>query len=330
MTKRNIPKDLLTRYDLSGIIIPIVVLFAALSVSSEGFLSSYNMTANLQSLAVFALIGLAQMVVLSLGQFNLAVGSMGCLSGIIMGYLMQGAGWPIWVSLVLGVAVAGILGLIQGLLTAKSGITPFIITLGLLSVYKGAAYVMNRGEAFQDLPASFMELGNVNYGFVPLTFVISIVIGALVYLIIRYLRIGKKLLACGANPRASLYSGINYDRTVIIGHTFSGCLCGFAAILQVIRFGSAQLSVGSDWMMSSFMAPVLGGTLLSGGKISVLGTFIGALLVVLIKNALILWGATTFTSNIYLGLILLLAYEINRLRKVLLEKRSVLDESERK
>ena len=317
-TISNIRRSLL-RFELGGVIFPTVALFAALSVASSGFLSAYNITADLQALAVFAVIGIAQMMVLSLGQFNLAVGSMGCLSGMAMGFLMQNLALPIWVSLLAGLVVAGFLGFIQGQLTARSGITPFIITLALLSAYRGVAYAISHGDPFQSLPESFMKLGEISYGLVPLIFLIALAICILAYLAMKYLPIGKQLLACGANPRAAVYAGVRLGKTIVIGHTLSGFLCGLAAILQIIRFGSAQLSVGTDWMMSSFLAPVLGGTLLSGGKISVAGTLVGALLVVLIKNALVLLGASSYNSDIYLGLVLLLAYEADRLRRRLSE-----------
>jgi ribose transport system permease protein len=303
------------RFDLGGIAFSTLALFVVLALTSSGFVSAYNITANLQLLSIFVTIGLAQMIVLSLGQFNLAVGSIGCLSGIVMGLLMQELSLPPWIAMLACLAVAALLGFLQGELTARSGITPFIITLAFLSVYKGVAYVISRGEPFQSLPESFMRLGAVSLGVLPLIFIIAIVGCLLVYFTMRYLPIGKKLLACGANPRAAVYTGIRLERTVVIGHTMSGFLCGLAAILQIIRFGSAQLSVGTDWMMSSFMAPVLGGTLLSGGKISVGGTLIGALLVVLIKNALVLWGASTYNSDIFLGLLLIVAYEVDGLRR---------------
>jgi ribose transport system permease protein len=302
-------------FDLGGIALSTLALFVVISLTSSGFVSAYNITANLQLLSIFVVIGLAQMIVLSLGQFNLAIGSMGCLSGIAMGFLMQDLALSPWMAMLACLAVGSLLGFVQGEITARSGITPFIITLAFLSVYKGVAYVISKGEPFQDLPESFMRLGNVGLGVLPLIFMIAIVGCLLVYFVMRYLPIGKKLLACGANPRASVYTGIRLERTVVIGHTMSGFLCGLAAILQIIRFGSAQLSVGTDWMMSSFMAPVLGGTLLSGGKISVGGTLIGALLVVLIKNALVLWGASTYNSDIFLGILLVIAYEVDGLRR---------------
>jgi ribose transport system permease protein len=147
-------------------------------------------------------------------------------------------------------------------------------------------------------------------------FIIAVVIGVIVFFVFRYLTIGRMLLACGANPKAAIFSSVNLDSVIVIGHTISGILCGFAGILQMMRFGSAQLSIGGDWMMKSFMAAILGGTLLSGGKVSTLGTLIGASLVTIINNALMIWGVSSYSVNIYLGTILIFAYILDKLRKI--------------
>lgn len=104
----------------------------------------------------------------------------------------------------------------------------------------------------------------------------------------------------------------------------SGLLCGIAAIIQTARFASAQISVGDDWMMTSFVVTVLGGTLLSGGKVSVLGTLLGAILMVFINNALVLWGVSTYAFQLILGLVLLAAYEVDRARISVINRQSEL------
>jgi ribose transport system permease protein len=127
----------LLRADLTSVVLPVVILFGVLAIGWPGFLTEYNMISLFQTAALYVLIGLAQMSALSLGQFNLAVGGMGCLSAIMMGLFMQVLGIPMIIAVLLGLVIAMLLGAIQGLLIAKSGISPFIITLALLSVYTG-------------------------------------------------------------------------------------------------------------------------------------------------------------------------------------------------
>lgn len=312
----------LFKYDISSVLIPSIILAVLLMITSEGFLSSYNMHSLFQTVAIYVLIGLAQMSVLSLGQFNLAVGSIGCLSGVCMGFFMQVLAMPVPLAITLGIAVAALLGGVQGVLIAKSGINPFIITLALLSVFKGIAIVITKGEAFSQLPDAFKEMNRIQFGPVPLSLLIAVAVCFIVFWIFRFTKLGRRLEACGANPRAAKFSGINVTKTIISGHMLSGILCGVAAMIQVAKFGSAQLSVGDDWMLTSFVVAVLGGTLLSGGKVSVVGTLVGSFLMVLINNALVIWGVNTYAFQIFLGVVLLAAFEVDRARVNMLKKQS--------
>lgn len=309
--------------DLYSVIVPIVVISVILAATSEGFLSTYNLYSIFQAAPIFILVGLAQMVVLSLGQMNLAVGSIGVLSGVVFGIAMESLGMPAVICVLLACATGILQGLVQGLLVTKSGINPFIISLALLSLYKGLALVITSGQPFSRLGEGFKAFGNLKFaGLFPATILVAIAAGGVLYIVIRYRSLGKKLLACGANSTAAVYSGVNYDRTVIAGHCLSGCLCAVAAILQISRFGSVQLSVGDDWMLISFVVPVLGGTLLSGGKVNVIGTFLGGFLMVLINNAIVLWGISSYATNAAVGVILLLAYEVDRMRKRMMRKQA--------
>lgn len=314
----------LLRMDLTSVVLPLVVLFIVLLIGSKGFLSSYNILSVLQSAAIFVLIGLAQMSALSLGQFNLAVGAMGCLAAIMMGLFMQVLGLPFIIAIILGLAVSMILGAIQGTIIAKSGISPFIITLALLSVFTGIARVITMGDSYSKLPDTIKTISRMQFGSVPLTFIISILICAIAYVVFKYTNIGRHLMAVGANSRAAQFSGINVAKTVIMGHAISGLFAGCAAFIQICKFNSAQLAIGSDWMMTSFVVAVLGGTLLSGGKISVVGTLLGSLLMVFIINALGLWRVNTYMFQTIMGIVLLVAYEIDRARIKYINRQSSL------
>ncbi len=301
--------------DLSSVILCVVVLFVILAVSSKGFLSAYNILSNFQTVAIYGMIGFAQMATLSLGQMNLAVGSMGCLSSILMGMCMQEAGLPIIVCIIICIALGMLFGAIQGVLIAKTGINAFIVTLTLLSIYKGLANIITQGQSYQNLPAEFKGFNSINIGgAVPMCFVVMIIVCIAVFVLFKYTRLGQRMLASGANGKAAKYSGINYDNTIITGHMISGLLCAVAGILQVLRFGSAQISIGDDWMLTSFTVAILGGTLLSGGKVSVVGVILGSFVMVYINNALTLWGVSSFMVQIFTGLILILSYELDKAR----------------
>lgn len=306
--------------DLASVIVPLVVLAVALSVTTSGFLSAYNIYSNFQLIAIFVVVGLAQMSVLALGQMNLAVGSIGCLSTFAFGYAMQDMKAPLIVVILITLLFGVAQGAFQGLLVTRTRINPFIISLALLSLYQGIAYVLTSGAPFSDLSASFKAFGQASLIGLPVTFFIAVLICFLMYVLVKYRKIGKKLLACGANGTAAVYSGVNYKNTAMFGHCLSGGLAAVAAILQISRYGSAQMAIGSDWMMTSFVVPILGGTLLSGGKVNVVGCFLGAILMVVINNAIVLWGITTYATELTVGIILLVAYEIDRIRKEMMRK----------
>lgn len=307
-------------YDLSSVIIPLAVLFILLSLFGKGFLSSYNVLSLMQTVSIYVLIGMAQMTVLALGQFNLAIGSIGTLTSVAIGITFQETGLPIVFGVLIGLGVSLLCGALQGALIAKTGINPFIITLSLLSVFKGIATVISKGNSFQ-VPDFFAVINNIKFGPVPLTFLIALAVVGVMFIVIRYKNIGIHLQAVGANYSAAQYSGIPASAVVIAGHAISGLLCGIAAILQVMRFGSAQLAVGDDWMMQSFVVAVLGGSLLSGGKITVIGTLLGSILVVFINNALVLFHVNTYAFQAIMGIVLLCAYEMDRVRVRLNNKR---------
>lgn len=313
----------LFRNDLAGVLLPLVILFAILMIGSPGFLSTYNVISVLQNVALFVLIGLAQMSALSLGQFNLAVGAMGTLSAVMMGIFMQVFGMPVIVAVLLGLIIAMLLGAIQGLLIARSGISPFIITLALLSVFTGLATVITQGNTYNKLPGVIKDINRAQFGAIPLTFIIAMIICVLSFMIFRYTNIGRRLQAVGANQRAAKFSGINVEATIIMGHVISGLFCGIAAFIQILKFNSAQLAIGNDWMMTSFVVAVLGGTLLSGGKVSVIGTLLGSFLIVFINNALGLWKVNTYAFQAILGVVLLAAYEVDRARVSFMKRRII-------
>jgi len=308
--------------DLSSVVLCVAALFIVLAVTSKGFLSSYNVLSNLQTVSIYGLIGLAQMAALSLGQMNLAVGSMGCLSGIFMGMCMELLGLPVWICIAVCLLAGMALGALQGVLIAKTGINPFIVTLTLLSIYKGIATIITQGQSYQHLPESFKSFGSIHLGPVPMSFIITIAVCVAIFIVFKYSKLGQRMLACGASQKAAVYSGINVKGTIIWGHTLSGALCAVAAILQILRFGSAQISVGDDWMLTSFAVAVLGGTLLSGGKVSIVGVILGSCIMVFIHNALTLWGVSSYMVQIFVGAILVLSYELDKARVNMVNKRA--------
>ena len=194
----------------------------------------------------------------------------------------------------------------------------FIVTLGLASAYYGVMFVVLGNERYQKIGAALPVMGRGAIGNIPNIFIVSMVVCAMVWVFVRFTVPGRNLLATGASPLAARFSALPVNRTVIGAHSLSGALAGVAAILLVSRLAVGSPAIGQDWLLTSFAAPVLGGTLLSGGKVSVVGTVLGATLLAMIANALVIVGISQYWYQAGLGLIILGAVSLDQLRVRLL------------
>jgi ribose transport system permease protein len=307
--------------DRMGLLAVILVFWAIFIVSADGFLNRVTIFGLSRTVAVTAVIGLAQMVVLGIGQMNLAVGAIGGMIGVFTGWLMQSVGLPVWAAVIVGLLFAAFVGFINGLLITKTGINSFIVTLGMGSVITGLVYILTKAEAFRDLPDVYTDFGKarwVELGWLELSplFFIALVVAAILALIYKGTTFGRWMLATGANPRAAELSGVPVNFVVQATHALSGLLAGAAGIMLVSRLGSALPSIGENWLLPSFAAPIVGGTLLSGGAVAVFGTLLGALLIESVSVGLTLMNVPSFWIQLFIGLVLLLAVLVDRARTV--------------
>jgi ribose transport system permease protein len=305
--------------DRLGLFAVVLVFWAIFVAFADGFVSGVTVFGLSRSIAITAIVGLAQMVVLAIGQMNLAVGAIGGMTGVLCGWLMQAVGLPTWAAVPVAVLGAALVGLLNGWLIARTGINSFVVTLGMGGVVTGLVFILTRAEAFRDLPDGFTRFGKarlVEVGWLEVSplFAVALAATGLVWLLYRGTALGKRMLATGANPRAARVSGIDTGRVVVLTHGLSGLLAGVAGVLLVSRLGSALPSIGEDWLLPSFAAPIVGGTLLSGGAVSVVGTLLGATLVESVSVGLQLLNVPSFWIQLFVGLVLLLAVLLDRAR----------------
>jgi ribose transport system permease protein len=301
--------------NVGGLAIIILVLSTIIASLAPGFLSPFNLFALTRNLAIDTVIGFAMMVVLACGHFNLAVGSIGVSAIMSTGFLLEGLGLPIPFSIVGGLATGALLGWLNGMLIVKTGIHSFIITLATASLFFGLMLILTKAEAFRNLPAAFNALGKQRFlgPYSSMLFVTAIVAVALL-IIFKYSVIGRQILASGANPLAAEMSGAPVNRAIVVAHALSGLLASIAGVMVTARLAAALPSVGADWLLPSFLAPLLGGTLLIGGYVSVIGTLLGAILVTILQNGLVLLDVGSFWVQFYMGLTLLIAVGLDRWR----------------
>jgi ribose transport system permease protein len=304
-----------------GLFVAALVLFAVLSIFSSSFLTSFNMYTIGRTLSLYAFIGLSQAIVLVVGDMNLSVGAIGGLSTITVGYLIDIRHFPGWLALIIALMVGIFCGALNGVITTKFGINAFIVTLATSFIFTGINFGFTQGFSFVNIPTSFTFIGKGKVLGIPVLFIFAALCLVILFLFIRYSIAGRRLLAVGENPEAAKFSGINTDKIKLLSHTLSGFIAALAAVLYVSRMGSASPVAGQDWLIISFAVAIIGGTGLSGGSITAFGLLIGAIIMVMIKNGLIMLQTNVYWEQAFLGLLILVAVGIDRVRTVYNQKR---------
>ena len=317
---RNSPAMTLFRrlllVEWSGLAVAILLGALALSVIAPNFLTEFNLYVMLRSLSVGLLVSFAQMVTLGVGQMNIAVGALGGLTAIIFGATMELYGFPLLLAIPVALGIGALGGLINGLLTARTGVNAFIITLATASAFTGINFGITGSIPFYKMPASLVAFGDRHLGAMPYLLVAPLIVALLLGVFFSRAPPGRRLLAFGGNPQAAELSGISGERVVVSAHVLSGLLAAAAAVLAVAQLGSAQPTIGADWLLLSFAAPIIGGAALTGGYISVLGTMFAVLLLGLIQNGMVLAKVDPYWVQFVLGALILASVGLNRWRAV--------------
>ncbi|PZO81950.1 MAG: ABC transporter permease [Mesorhizobium amorphae] len=298
-----------------------VVVLAAILIGSFSpqFLSPLNIQILLLAVAVNALIAFSQMVIIAIGQMNLSVGAIGGLAAISFVGMIEVWGVPTPLAAVAALGIGLLCGVLNGVMIALTGISAFVVTLATLSIFKGINLGITRAQPFYGVPQSVKELGaTVLWGPIPTLLLPTFIVAVLLWFLLFRLPAGRFILAVGGNAHAAELSGVSVGRTVVAAHALSGLLAAGAGILVVARLQIGQPSIGDDWLILSFAAPVIGGAVLAGGHVSVAATAIGVLIVAMITQALVLFSIDPFLVQVVLGGLILLAVGLNRLRETYL------------
>ena len=310
-----------------------IALFIFFGLSNSAFFNvDFVIYPLLRDGATLTVIGLAQLCVLSIGHLNLAVGRMAAVSALVAGASYQYWGLSLVQGAILGVLTGALLGAITGWIIVKSQVNAFIVTLAMDFALLGLVtfiYVTFTGAtaAFTTKPAGMdywrsKSLADFCLGPIcgpkalPMMLIPAIVCLILVSFMYSKTRLGRELLSTGSNLRAAKLSGIPVENRVLTAHIFSGTLAGIGGLMLAYTNGSFTAAIGSQVMLPSFLGPVLGGTLLAGGAVAVLGTFIGTMLTLVIRQGLSVQGIGLETLNIALGLVLLAALSVGQIQKM--------------
>ena len=258
---------------------------------------------------------MAQMVVLAIGQMNLAVGAMGGVSAAIMAVLMADHHYPIWLALLIGFLSATAMGAINGFLVVVTQLNGFIITLGTMTILLGFQYRLVRTFTIDAYPKSLPDFGAKNILGFPLILVIAIATSVILSLFFSRTSTGRRVLATGGNALAARLSGISNGKSVFIAHTLSGALVGIAAIITISSLPGINRSIGGDWMLASFAAPIIGGVLMAGGTVAIYGTVVAAGVVRLVDIARAQYSLDPSIVSLTVGVVVLSTVALSELRR---------------
>ncbi|WP_411679799.1 ABC transporter permease [Clostridium thailandense] len=305
-TKKSFISSLLKRSDIS-VIIATLFLILVFAITTESFLSSYNIFNVSRTASLYLFVALGQAIVIIIGGMNIALGAIGGICVVAFGYSVQVLGMPSWAAVIVAILVGGICGLLNGFVVVKLKLNSFVVTLASSFIFTGLVNGISKGYPYTKIPISFTTIGREGFLGMPYLFWLMIVTLVIVWYVFKYTVIGRQILVTGGNEVAARMSGIKTNNIILLCHVLSGVFAGLAGVLWISRLGSAPPSTGGDWMIFSFAVAIIGGTALSGGEITALGLFAASFMIALINNGLIMMNVNVYFEQTFLGIIIMLA-----------------------
>lgn len=293
----------------------LVLLCIIISFMNPVFLTFQNWINLLNASSAIWIMAMAMTMVLITAGFDLSVGSTLALSGVILVSLLK-SGVPEIISIVITLIVIALIGVItNGLLIGKMGLNFFVVTLGTMSIFRGAVYVWTDGTTMHATKFPLVDaIGNGKLGPIPYTILIMAVVFIVSFLILRYTHFGRSIYVVGGNPNTARLTGINVSLILIAVYGISALFAGVAGIVETGRLASASPTIGVGMELLVAAAVLLGGTSFKGGEGGVVGTALGVLFIGVLQNGLSLSGISSYWQNVITGVILIFAVILNHLK----------------
>ncbi|HEY3684997.1 MAG TPA: ABC transporter permease [Streptosporangiaceae bacterium] len=294
--------------------IGLLVVFVVFFIATPDFLTVGNITDLLVSASILVMLAMGQQLVITVAGIDLSVGSNLPWAAALLGFAVS-AGWPLPLAIVLAIVGGGVVGLVNGVFTARLGMTDFIVTLGSLSVVSGITLLLTGGNTVPVSSGFLQGLALGGAGPIRWFWLVALIGALLVAFCLFWTRTGTAMLATGGNIDAARGAGVNTTRARMLAYTCSGLFCGVAGVLLVARTGGADPSMQTNLLLSSIAAVVLGGSTLSGGRASVVGSAAGAILLQSLVNGFTLLGISQYYQPIAVGGVVLAAALLSRFQR---------------
>jgi ribose transport system permease protein len=295
-------------------LIVLILLCAGVAYFIPPFLTAKNLLNVLRQISITGIVAVGMTFVIVTAGIDISVGAIVALGGVVAVYCLN-AGLGVFLAILVGLLAGTLIGLLNGLVIAYGRVSPFVTTLGTLYIFRGLTLVVTKGEAFWGLPPEFAKIGTGYLLGIPIPVIIMVLIYTGGYILLKYFTFGRYVLAIGGDEESARLSGVAVKRVKMFTYGLCGLLSGAAGIILAGRLGSAQPSVGDGYELIAIAATVIGGTSLSGGKGKIFGTFLGAIILGVVSNALNLWGVASFYQTVIIGSIVLVAVLADRIRK---------------
>jgi ribose transport system permease protein len=307
--------EVVSEFSIGIALIAEIILF---SQFSQYFFTAENLLNISLQASITAIIAAGMTFVILTAGIDLSVGSLVAFAGIIATTVIK-INVPVYLSLSLGI-LAGLLfgvfsGFIAGIFVTKFKITPFIVTLALMTIWRGASFVYTEGRPVWELPEAFSYLGGGRIIGVPVPTVIMMIVFITSHIVLTKTRFGRYVYAVGGNLEAARLAGIKTNKILISVYIISGVLSALAGILLASRINSGQPNAGLMYELDVIAAVVVGGTSLFGGRGTIIGTFLGAMLIAVLRNGLNLLNVGSYVQQVIVGLVILLAVLLDQIRK---------------
>lgn len=304
-------KTIVLRVAQGGPLAILLIIFIASVIFVPNFFSLKNIANVTHQAAVYMIMAVGMTFVITGGGIDLSLGSQIALNSVITSAFILKYGWPVWLAVIFALLFGSFLGLINGFVIARFKVPDFIMTLATMQIYSGLALVHSAGKIWFNFPKSFTIWGQLRFFEIPLPFIIAVIITLIGLFMYNRTFFGRYTIAIGGNTNAAMLSGVPVFVYKMLQYVFLGFLTAIATILLTSRLNSSQATMGKGYEIHVIAAVIIGGTYLFGGRGNVVGSIVGALILALISNTMVLFGLDYFYRLVATGIIILIAVALN-------------------
>lgn len=304
-----------TKSKTTTIFLVLVAMCLALGIANKSFFMYENIASVARATAYTAILSIGELLVILICGIDLSVGSICGLSAVTTALMLSRFGWALIPAILLGLLAGIAVGIINGGLIVAMKLPPFIATMGTTQIINSVALLLTNGKPVLGLGDQFLFIGQGKFLYLPVAVWILIVVAIVASLFLNKTVTGRKLYALGGGEEAARYSGVRTNLLKFITYIISGFTAGMCGIILCARMGSAQGATGAGYQMDAIASCVIGGASMAGGEGNVSGTIVGAAIMCVIRNALVMLSVSTYWQSMIIGFIIIAAVMIDQFRR---------------